>query len=101
MKSPGNLVLKKGVNPVWMSECNLCMVYSHALTFVYPEWQLLHGIKFKFIYSHLFSYNVTTIKNKKEVKTELTIHELNITKEKVSSSQRSRAFELAATTEQL
>jgi len=24
--------------------------------------------KFKFIYSHLFSYNVTTIKNKKEVK---------------------------------
>ena len=25
-------------------------------------------LKFKFIYSHLFSYNIMTIKNKKEVK---------------------------------
>ena len=57
--------------------------------------------KFKFIYSHLFSYNITTIKNKKEVKKQSWLYiELNITKEKVCSNQRSRAFELAATTEQ-
>ena len=34
----------------------------------------LSKFKFKFIYSHLFNYNTTTIKKKKEVKTELTIH---------------------------
>ena len=30
-----------------------------------------YKFKFKFIFSHLFSYNITTIKNKKEVRTEL------------------------------
>ena len=35
----------------------------------------LSKVKFKFIYSHLFNYNTTTIRKKKEeVKTELTIH---------------------------
>ena len=35
----------------------------------------LSKFKFKFIYSHLFNYNTTTIRKKKEeVKTELTIH---------------------------
>ena len=35
----------------------------------------LSKFKFKFIYSHLFNYNTTTVRKKKEeVKTELTIH---------------------------
>ena len=39
-------------------------------------WPLWRGSrwKFKFIYSHLFNCNTTTIRKKKEVKTELTIH---------------------------
>ena len=43
--------------------------------------------KFKFIYSHLFNYNTTTIRNKKEeiiiiIKTELTIHRIKHNKGK-------------------
>ena len=41
-----------------------------------------HKFKFKFIYSHLFNYNTTTIRNKKEVKTELTIHRIKHNKGK-------------------
>ena len=46
-----------------------------------------HGVrggKFKFIYSHLFNYNTTTIRKKKEEikKTELTIHRIKHNKGK-------------------
>ena len=59
-----------------------------------------HKFKFKFIYSHLFNYNTTTIRNKKEVKTELTIHRIkhNKGKECVAAKGAMQAFELATTT---
>ena len=50
---------------------------SVALTFKF---------KFKFIYSHLFNYDLTKMRDRKEVKNRI---KLNITKEKVCSSQRS------------
>ena len=61
-----------------------------------------HKFKFKFIYSHLFNYNTTTIRNKKEEikKTELTIHRIkhNKGKECVAAKGAMQAFELATTT---
>ena len=57
--------------------------------------------KFMFIYSHLFNYNTSTIRKKKKQKLSELYIELNITKEKVCSRQRSLAFELATTTEWL
>ena len=59
-----------------------------------------HKFKFKFISSHLFNYNTTTIRNKKEVKTELTIHRIkhNKGKECVAAKGAMQAFELATTT---
>ena len=49
------------------------------------QWaQRQQFLKFKFIYSHLFNYNTTTIRNKKEEikKTELTIHRIKHNKGK-------------------
>ncbi len=77
----------------------------------WTAFSFFHGIlcdspkfkfKFKFIYSHLFTYDIAKMRDRKEVKKQSWLYiKLNITKEKVCSSQRSRAFELAATTEQL
>ena len=49
------------------------MLFSGRATLHDPPLFILK-FKFKFIYSHLFNYNTTTIRKKEEVKTELTTH---------------------------